>query len=119
MINKILDRLNERVVFGAVLFTILIGNPMRVIVGEAMKANAAPTPQVEQQQQFPAPKAEFQTEDVDQAFVNRLCSKEYEEVRAKIVYKALTSDVETPEEVKNYQTAVVILQVCPRNNVSY
>lgn len=115
MFNKIIDRLNERVVFGAVLFTILIGNPMRVIVGEAMKANAAPTPQVEQQQ-FPAPKAELQAEE---AFANRLCSKEYEEVRAKIVYKALTSDVETPEEVKNYQAAVVILQVCPRNNVSY
>jgi hypothetical protein len=132
MINKILDRLNERVVFGAVLFTILIGNPMRVIVGEATKAYAAPAPQVEQQ--IPAnyksicrttgdycevpTKAQLIAQEQEE-FVQKLCSKEYEEVRARIVYKALTSDVETPEEVKNYQAAVVILQVCPRNNVSY
>ena len=41
---KLLDRLNERVVFGAVLFTILIGNPMRVIVGEMQKPAPQPEP---------------------------------------------------------------------------
>lgn len=112
MIHKILDRLNERVVFGAVLFTILIGNPMRVIVGEAMKANAAPAPAQSQSQ------AQLVAKEHEE-FLQKLCSKGYEEVRAKIVYKAITSDVETPEEVKNYQAAVFILQVCPRNNVSY
>lgn len=122
---------------GAIIFTILIGNPVRVIVGEAMKANAAPAPQVEQVQQIPPnyeelcrttgdycevpTKEQLQAEEdaSNTALVNKLCSVEYEEVRAKIVYKALTSDVETPEEVKNYQAAIAILKLCPRNNVSY
>lgn len=134
MINKLLDRLNERVVFGTILFSILIGNPMRVIIGEAMKANAESVPQVEQQippnyKELCRTTADYcevtkedlaaQKENEDQALINKLCSKEYEEVRAKIVYKALTSDVDTPEEVENYKSAIVILKVCPRNNVSY
>ena len=124
MFNKLIDRLSERVMGGAILFTILIGNPMRVIVGEAMKANAAPAAQVEQVQTFPTAQvgqAQLQSEQdaSDTVLVNKLCSVEYEEVRAKIVYKALTSDVETPEEVKNYQAAIAILKLCPRNNVSY
>jgi len=118
MIRKILD--DGRLIFGAVLFFTLIGNPLRVIIGEATKANAAPAAQVETAQpKIPANYKEELVVQEQEKFAKKLCSAEYEEVRAKIVYKALTSDVETPEDIKNYQAAIVILQVCPRNNVSY
>lgn len=42
MFNKLIDSLSERVMCGVILFAILIGNPLRVIVGDMQKPALQP-----------------------------------------------------------------------------